>query len=78
VATVADQGTGVPELTAAIEAGLNVDPRPADRIRIWTERALHQIRKKRMKDLQKEDLRIAIMEALNKGAFNLYRFIEKY
>ncbi len=31
-----------------------------------------------MKDLQKQDLRTAISDALNKGAFNLYTFIEKY
>jgi LAO/AO transport system kinase len=78
MATVADKGMGLKELYSAIEAGLNKDPLPADRIRIWTERALHLIRKKRMKDLQKEDLRAAISDVLNKGAFNLYRFIEKY
>jgi LAO/AO transport system kinase len=78
LATIADHGTGVAELAAAIEAGLKTDPRPSDRLRIWTDRALHLIRKKRMKDLQKEDLRAAILDALNKGAFNLYKFIEKY
>jgi LAO/AO transport system kinase len=78
LATIADHGTGVPELGAAIEAGLKTDPRPSDRLRIWTDRALHLIRKKRMKDLQKEDLRAAILDELYKGAFNLYKFIEKY
>jgi LAO/AO transport system kinase len=78
VATVADHGTGVARLTEVIEAGLKKAPHPADRLRIWTDRALHLIRKKRMKDLQKEDLRAAIKEALNKEAFNLYRFIENY
>jgi LAO/AO transport system kinase len=78
MATVADKGTGLKELHAAIEAGLNSEMRPADRLRIWTERALHLIRKKRMKDLQKEDLCASISEELNKGVFNLYKFIDKY
>jgi LAO/AO transport system kinase len=78
LATVADKGTGVAELAAAIEAGLKEDPLPADRLRLWTDRAFHLIRKKRMKDLQKKDLRAAIEAEVNKGAFNLYRFIEKY
>lgn len=78
LATVADKGTGVAELAAAIEAGLKQDPRPADRLRLWTDRAFHLIRKKRMKDMQKKDLRAAIEAEVNKGAFNLYRFIEKY
>jgi LAO/AO transport system kinase len=78
LATVADKGIGVADLRNAVEATLENDPRPADRLRIWTERAFHLIRKKRMKDLQKQDLRTAISDALNKGAFNLYTFIEKY
>ena len=78
LATVAEKGTGVAELAAAIEAALQEEPRPADRVRSWTDRAFHLIRKKRMKDLQKKDLRAAIETEVNKGAFNLYRFIEKY
>ena len=78
LATVADKGVGVQELFNVIEAGLASDPQMTDRLQVWTERAWHLIRKKRMKDLQKQDLRAAISEALNKGAFNLYTFIEYY
>jgi len=78
LATVADKGVGVSALRTVIEEELRADVKPAEQLRILTERAWQLIRKKRMKNLQKEELRGAISEALNKGAFNLYSFIENY
>lgn len=76
--TVADKGEGVPELRIAIEEELCLAVQSSDRLRILTERAWQLIRKKRMKNLRKEELSRAISEVLNKGAFNLYSFIQNY
>lgn len=78
LATVADKGTGIPALQVAIEAELSGGPNAAVRLQLMAERAYHLIRKKRMKDVQKEELHAAIVDALRKGPFNLYSFIEKF
>jgi LAO/AO transport system kinase len=78
LATVADKAVGISALRHAIEAELRSEDKPAEQLRTLTERAWQLIRKKRMKNLQKEELRKAISEALNKGTFNLYSFIENY
>lgn len=48
--------------------------------KIWllTEKAWHLIQEKRMKDMDKEQLKQQIDTALQNGSFNLYAFIRQY
>jgi len=76
--TVASRGEGVAELLEAVDrqaAGADAPARHLDRM---ADRAWHLIRKKRMKDVRKAELRdrIAALEA--EGRFNLYAFTENY
>jgi LAO/AO transport system kinase len=52
--------------------------KPEMHAHLLAERAYHLIQKKRMKDIQKDELRRRIVHALQAGDFNLYTFIDKY
>jgi LAO/AO transport system kinase len=76
IKTIASQKNGVDELLTAIR---NCKQQTANNKRnIWllTEKAFHLIEQKRMKDVNKEDLKNKIEAEGN--TFNLYQFIKKY
>lgn len=76
--TVASQKAGINELYEAIlqHAGTTV---MNDR-KYWllTEKAWHLIQQKRMKDLSKAVLKLALEKASGEPGFNFYRFIDRY
>jgi LAO/AO transport system kinase len=73
--TIASQKEGIADLKETIEKHRSTQN---NHRKIWlqAEKAYHLIKNKRMKDVQKEELKIEIEK---KGTgFNLYHFIEKY
>ena len=78
VATVASEGEGIAELAGVIRRLLDEKPRKEARLHLLAERAFHLIQKKRMKDLQKDELRRLIARSLEDGDFNLYEFTDKF
>ncbi|RYY65491.1 MAG: methylmalonyl Co-A mutase-associated GTPase MeaB, partial [Chitinophagaceae bacterium] len=75
LSTVAQDGTGIPELAAAIEADLAQPHARARKEWLLAEKAWQLIMQERMKDLSKEDLRKAIAAG---DEHNLYRLVERY
>jgi LAO/AO transport system kinase len=75
IKTIAAQRNGVEELLHAIT---NLQHQTINHKRSWllAEKAFHLIEKKRMQDVNKEDLKNKI--AAEGNAFNLYQFIKKY
>jgi LAO/AO transport system kinase len=75
IKTIALQRNGVEELLHAITALQHQTTNPK---RSWllAEKAFHLIEKKRMQDVNKEDLKNKI--AAEGNTFNLYQFIKKY
>lgn len=77
VATVASRGDGVKALAEAIRVRLEERRGRDAHLHLLADRAYHLIQKKRMKDIQKDELRGLIARSLEAGGFNLYQFIEK-
>jgi LAO/AO transport system kinase len=77
VATVASLGEGIPELAAAIRGKMEEKGAHELHLHLLAERAYHLIQKKRMKDVQKDELRRLIERSIRAGGFNLYAFVEK-
>jgi len=70
---------GIPELVEAIEKDRGRQQEPAALYRLLAERAWYQLRKERMKGINKQELAEKIGETYSKGGdFNLYRFVENY
>ena len=76
IKTTASQKKGIEELFALIAA--NHQPAAINPKRQWllAEKAYRLIEQKRMKDVNKEDLKNKI--AAEGNSFNLYQFIKKY
>ena len=78
IKTIASRNEGLPALHAAIVSVLHSGQRSGRQLFLLAERAYHLIQKKRMKDIQKEELRSSIALLIDRGDFNLYSFIEKF
>lgn len=76
IKTVASQKQGIAELYAAIIALLQQEHDDFKRAWLLTERAYYLVQQKRMKDIRKEVLQQAILEALRYDRFNLYQFVK--
>jgi LAO/AO transport system kinase len=77
IKTEAHHKKGIDELAAAIEKHLNVHLDHQRRYWLLAEKAWHLLMQKRMKNISKERLRKALMEA-GTGNLNLYKFIEDF
>ncbi len=77
VKCVANTGEGIPELWSAIRQYLSSSQFNGRRSWLLAEKAWHLIAKKRLKDLDKNQLREEIEAQLQKDDFNLYGFVEK-
>jgi LAO/AO transport system kinase len=78
VKTVASENRGIEELITKIKEIVFKNIQNDHRSWLLTERAYQLIAKKRMKDVNKDDLKKKIEAVWDKGAFNLYRFVEGY
>jgi len=78
VANVASKGEGVRELAEAVRAKMDEKQEHEAHLHLLADRAYQLIQKKRMKDLQKDELRRLIERSLKAGDFNLYEFIDKF
>lgn len=74
--TVASQKTGVPELAAAIaKQGSHADT--GKMAYLMASKAWHILQRIRMQDLDQRQLEKEIKEALEKGGFNLFSFVNE-
>lgn len=78
VKTIATQQNGAAELLEKIEELLQQQHTNERRSWLLAEKAYYLIQQQRMKDVQKNNMKLQIEEELKKGDFNLYRFIGKY
>jgi LAO/AO transport system kinase len=78
VKTNALQKEGIEELYKDIQRTLSQHTQSDKRILLLTEKAYHLIQQKRMKNVNKTDLKKTIELLNSKGDFNLYTFIDKY
>lgn len=78
VKTIATQQNGAAELLEKIE-GLLLQQHTNER-RSWllAEKAYYLIQQQRMKDVQKNAMKLQIEEDLKNGDFNLYRFVKRF
>jgi GTPase len=75
--TIASQKEGVKELYTII-SGWEDDKNKVQQLELITEKALSIILNKKMKGINKEELKKELSEAASKKGFNMYRFTEKY
>ena len=75
--TVASQKEGVPELYNIID-GWDFETGSSKRIELLAEKVWSIIQSKRMKGINKIELKKELSVAATKPGFNLYRFAEKY
>ena len=75
---MASRSEGVKELAEALRRVLAEKRGKEARLHLLAERAYHLLQKKRMKDVQKDELRGLIARSLEAGGFNLYEFIENH
>lgn len=78
IKTVATQREGTADLAEKIEAHLLKIKENDRQYWLLAERAYHLIQKKRMKDINKAQLKEKIRELVNTGQFQLYSFIKNY
>ncbi len=78
IKTVASQKQGVHELYQSIVHELQKKHAKEKRKWLLTEKAWQLIVNKRMKDITKEQIRMAIDSEIRHGPFNLYRFVDSY
>lgn len=76
IKTIASQKKGIEELMKTINEPLHHKTDNEKRYWLLAEKAYYLIQKKRMKDINKEDIKTAVKNAGND--FNLYRFIKNY
>lgn len=76
IKTIASQKKGIEELLKTINETLHHKTENEKRYWLLAEKAYHLIQKKRMKGINKEDIKTAIKTAGDD--FNLYRFIKNY
>ena len=75
--TVASQKEGVPELYNIIR-GWDFEPRSSRRFELLAEKVWSIIQSKKMKEIDKIELKKELSVAATKPGFNMYRFAEKY
>lgn len=75
--TVASQKEGISELYKII-AGWKFDAQPVQKLELMTEKVWSIIQNKKMKKINKEELKKDLSEAASKPEFNMYHFAEKY
>jgi LAO/AO transport system kinase len=78
VKTIASQKQGLEELMQKIEESLGHHQVTDKKYRLLTERAYYLISKKRMKDVDKEEMNKKISRQAAAGKFNLYQFVNTY
>jgi LAO/AO transport system kinase len=78
IKTIASEKKGISELIAAINGRKKQDPGNEKNILLLTEKAWQLIGNKRMKDINKLQLKQRIEEEMKDKKFNLYSFIENY
>jgi LAO/AO transport system kinase len=74
--TVADKNVGIDELLDWIAKASHRDQ--DRRLYLYAEKAYRLIQNLRMKDIEKQDLRQHIAEAMKTSDFSLYRFVDHY
>jgi LAO/AO transport system kinase len=75
IQTIASQKKGLPELTEKILQHQPFTPSPERKSALLTEKAYQLLIHKRMKDINKNELREKIQQELKKEEFNLYKFV---
>lgn len=78
VKTIATQQNGAAELLEKIEELLMQQHTNERRSWLLAEKAYYLIQQQRMKDVQKNSMKLQIEEELKKGDFNLYRFVQRF
>ncbi len=78
IKTIATEKQGAKELWLKIDELLQHYYTNERRSWLLAEKAYYLIQQKRMKDVQKKELKLKIDDVLEKGAFNLYQFIKQY
>jgi LAO/AO transport system kinase len=78
VKTVATKSEGAGELYEAILAHEESGLSNARKTWLYTEKAWQLIRQHRMKNVDREKLQEAVKTSMNKGGFQLYRFVEEF
>lgn len=78
IKTVATEQEGVAELKEKIVQLLNMHHADEKKFYLLADRAWHLIQQKRMKDIDKKQLKEEIEAAFGNGDFSLYSFIENY
>ena len=76
IKTIANQKNGARELWLKIDELLQQHHTNERRSWLLAEKAYFLIQQKRMKDIQKQELKKQIEETVSKGNFNLYQFIK--
>ncbi|TDQ09356.1 methylmalonyl Co-A mutase-associated GTPase MeaB [Pedobacter metabolipauper] len=76
IKTIADKNMGIDELLASVDhLGITQSQR---QLYLYTEKAYKLIQNHRMKNLNKNDLQLALNKVYMTEDFNLYKFIESY
>lgn len=78
IKTIATEKQGAKELWLKIDELLKHHYTNERRSWLLAEKAYYLIQQKRMKDVQKKELKLKIDVVLEKGEFNLYQFIKQY
>jgi LAO/AO transport system kinase len=78
IMTVALQKEGIEELNLQINKLFSYQHDLSKKAWLLTERAWYLIEQRRMKELSKEDMQHTIQQQLQKGNFNLYKFIQGF
>lgn len=78
VKTIATQKQGTKDLWLKIDELLQQHHTNERRSWLLAEKAYFLIQKKRMKGIEKKEMKQHIEEEINKPGFNLYRFIQRY
>jgi len=76
IKTIASQKKGIDELLNAIVDSISHKKDRDKKYWLLAEKAFYLIQQKRMKDINKEDIKRAIIKAGD--GFNLYQYIKKY
>lgn len=78
IKTIASEGKGIEQLVETIELLLQKFKRTEEYAALLSLRAYELIAKERMKDIHTEQLKQTIYESLQKGDFNLFRYIHQF
>lgn len=78
VKTIASQKKGLEELMQKIGESLRHPQATEKKYRLLTERAYYLISRRRMKDVDKEEINQKITRQAAAGEFNLYKFVNTY